>query len=1480
MSQHDNAIAIIGMSCRFPDADTPGELWQNLCAGKESVRFFSEDELLAAGVPLGLIRDPAYIPAGTVVRDIDAFDAGFFGFTPREAEILDPQQRLLLECAYHALEDAGYARREQCGDVGVYVGVSSSSYAQQVLATRADIIDAMGVMALTIANDKDFAASQIAYRLGLTGPAVSVATACSTSLVAIHTACTALLNYECDLALAGGASIKAQQVEGYAYQQGGILSADGHCKPFSVDASGTISGSGAGIVTLKRLADAEADGDLIYAVIAGSAVNNDGDDKLGFTAPSVRGQARAIREALAIANVDAADVGYVEAHGTATPLGDPVEVAALTEAHGKNAALPACAIGSIKSNFGHLDAAAGVAGLIKAALAVAHGTIPPSLHFSSANPQIQLERTRFFVASQCQSWPSSAARVAGVSSFGIGGTNAHVILREPESVASATPSARKAQLMITSAKDASTLKAGLAPLNQALASATAMALADASFTLITSRPSYKHRAARVLDPDAESANSEWIQQEASNGLKLAWLFPGQGSQHVDMGRELFEQEPVFRDAVQSCASWVRQHAGWDPLVLLYPNSEADRVKANELIGNTRYTQIALFIVEYALAQLWRSLGCAPDLMVGHSLGEYVAACVAGVLRVEDAIKLVDARSRLIASLPAGSMASVQAEAESLRQQLLPGVSLAADNGPEHCVIGGNTEAILAMVASLADQGIESRTLDVSHAFHSAMLDPILAEFRAVVVNTPRQAPTLQYLSCTTGRLVTESDVLDPDYWVRHLRDTVVFRTAMETLRALPEQWRFLDLGPSGTASTLARVNGIPMSRVVRSLPRERDTGDARAVWLNAVGKLWTDGLDLDLPALHAGERRNKVRLPGYAFARSRHWLEPGSATDAAPRSHHNQGELLFQNAWKRDPQPEPTNDLAPHRLVFAESADAIAEWFGGPANGNVTLVRVGPAYASDHGTYTLRANVADDYDRLFADLAHRGVVFDQIVFAWPLQQVLAFDPGSSLLGLQTAMSLLVAARKRSAAGHSTDLIVLVRRAYQISGDEPLNAGQRALAAMVTVLGQEEPDWSCRVIDLADHVDPTALQSALAPAQRRCGHGPIALRGRSRWVPAFERVNLPAASGTMTWTDQVVLITGGAGQIGLALAQIWAAQGARVVLTGRREISHLPADVQQMLSKLQNQGARVSYRSLDLSNVDALTSMMSEVTQAEGRIDLLIHAAAAMGTDGLALLASASPQGFERHHTAKITGTLALASATAVAGIRNVVLMSSLAATLGGIGMSGYAAANAFMEALVDNGAATSRSGLWYAIGWDGLSANAEVPAAFSADDVARIVERLVRSQSPGVYLASRDDMNARWQQWGQRKPASSRTPVPETVDRDGYIAPATETERAIAEAFQDLIGIAPVGAKDDFFQLGGDSLLATQLCSRLRKQYQLDLPISAIFENPVVERLASHLISLQATSVIGDAEVLDLVRDLANLDESDLEALLSAQAQS
>ncbi|HEX5759549.1 MAG TPA: beta-ketoacyl synthase N-terminal-like domain-containing protein, partial [Thermoanaerobaculia bacterium] len=832
-----NAIAIVGMAGRFPGAASVGELWERLCAGEELIHHFTDDELLAAGVASELIRDPLYVPARGVLPGAELFDAGFFDYAPREAQLIDPQQRVLLECAWEALEDAGESVQPDGRRVGVFAGVGESGYARNVYE-HPELVRAVGSYQISLGTRNDYLPTRVSYKLDLKGPSVNVQTACSTSLVAVHLACRALLAGECDMALAGGVFVAARQQRGYLWEEGHILSRDGRCRAFDAGAAGTVVGSGAGIVVLRRLADALADGDRIDAVILGSAINNDGAGKVGFTAPSVDGQAEVIAAAQRQAGVDPATIGYVEAHGTGTPLGDPIEVRALTQAFRTATDERAfCALGSVKTNVGHLDAAAGVTGLIKAALAVKHGRIPPSLHFERPNPELRLEESPFYVAARLQDWPrNGGARRAGVSSFGIGGTNAHVVLGEAPGAAAAECGAapsRREQLLLLSAKSAAALEAATDRLADHLERLPELDLADVAHTLRVGRRAFAHRRAVVCAGRAEAIAALRAREpgrvltHALPGAArrpVAFLFPGQGAQHAGMGAGLYRQEAAYRAALDRCCDLFTRELGLDLRGLLHAAEGDAAAAADAALLRTELAQPALFAVEWALAALWGSWGVRPDALLGHSIGEYVAACFAGVFTLEEAVRLVAARGRLMGELPAGAMIGVELSAEQVKPLLdeREEISLAAVNAPASCVLSGPADAVESLRRRLEGEGIEQRALHTSHAFHSAMTEPALPAFRAVVETVRLQAPALPYLSNLTGTWITPDEATDPGYWVRHLRHTVRFADGLAALCAAGDRI-LLEVGPGRTLTALAtRHPARGGSVAVASLRRPRD----------------------------------------------------------------------------------------------------------------------------------------------------------------------------------------------------------------------------------------------------------------------------------------------------------------------------------------------------------------------------------------------------------------------------------------------------------------------------------------------------------------------------------------------------------------------------------------------------------------------------------------------------------------------------------
>jgi acyl transferase domain-containing protein len=864
------AIAVIGMAGRFPGAASVEELWDVLVEGRDTIRIFKPEEL-DPSIPESLRADSSYVAARGVVDDCDLFDAAFFGISPKEAELIDPQQRLFLELCWEVLERGGHTPEGYAAPIGVFGGMYNPTYYQKHVQHRPDLIEKVGEFQVMLGNEKDYVATRVAHRLNLTGPAISVHTACSTSLVAICVAVESLRSGQCGMALAGGASITCPPKSGYLYNEGSMLSPDGHTRTFDADAQGTVFSDGAAVVLLKRLEDAIADGNPVYAVIRGSAVNNDGGDKASFTAPSVEGQAAVISMALDRAGVDPRSISYVEAHGTATPLGDPVEIAGLTQAYRRHTQDDGfCLIGSVKSNLGHCVIAAGATGLIKTAMALAEETLPASIHYRSPNPKIELDKSPFRVVDRLTAWPrGEAPRRAGVSAFGVGGTNAHVILEEapvlPESSTATAP-----QLLKISARTRAGLEAAARRLADHLDRHPQVNLADVAYTLDVGRRAFAHRAT-VVAADAASAARALrdgatlrASRQAGAPAGAVYLFPGQGAQYAGMGSGLYETLPTFRAAFDECLAAFEGLLGFDLKQAMFG---ADAT----LLSRTEVLQPAMFTLEYSLARVWMEQGVKPTALVGHSIGEFVAATLAQVMSLRDAARLVARRGALMQAQPAGSMLSVRVDVATLEPLIPAGLKLCADNGPTACVVGGPTAAIEAFAAELSRRDIANRLLVTSHAFHTPMMDAALPPFREEVRKVALHPPQLPILSTRTGAPLTAAQATDPEYWVGQLRDAVRFRGAVR--HALEDGAAlFLELGPRGSLSALVRQHDqvvkdkIPAVAVLSDSP-ESELGTAAA----AAGQLWTAGLGLSWRP-DTG-RRNRVLLPTYPFERHRFWVE-------------------------------------------------------------------------------------------------------------------------------------------------------------------------------------------------------------------------------------------------------------------------------------------------------------------------------------------------------------------------------------------------------------------------------------------------------------------------------------------------------------------------------------------------------------------------------------------------------------------------------
>ncbi|HSF40966.1 MAG TPA: amino acid adenylation domain-containing protein [Thermoanaerobaculia bacterium] len=1436
----DDRIAIVGMAGRFPGARDLAAFWDNLRRGVESITFLDDRDLEAAGVDAAVRSQANYVPAAGLLDDVELFDAAFFGYTPRDAEITDPQHRLFLECAWEALEDGGQVPGALTGKVGVFAGVSTNRYLWN-LYSNPEVVRSVGPYKLSIANDKDHVATTVSYKLNLTGPSLNVQTACSTSLVAVHLACRSLLGGECDLALAGGASIALPQKAGYLYQEGGIRSPDGHCRAFDARAQGMVGGSGAGAVALKRLADALADGDPIHAVILGSAINNDGSGKIGYTAPGIDGQAEVIASALAASGVDPRTVTYVEAHGTGTPLGDPIEVAALSQAFRSGTDERSfCALGSVKTNIGHLDAAAGVAGLIKAVLALEHRELPPSLHFETPNPEIDFESSPFYVNSRLRGWEveGGAPRRAGVSSFGIGGTNAHLVLEEaplPKPRAGA-PGPRE-HLLVLSARTETALAAAAERLRRRLATEPEADLGDVAWTLATGRRAFEHRRALVCRDTAEAvallasgAASERVFSGTAGAGEpdVVFLFPGQGAQHAGMGLSLYRSEPVFREELDRAAEILAPHLGLDLREVLDPEA-GNPEEAGPRVEDTAIAQPALFAVEHALARLWMSWGVRPRAMLGHSVGEYVAACLAGVFELQDALELVAARGRLIASLPRGAMVSLPLSETETLPWLRGGLALAAVNGPARCVVSGPEPEIQALLEELAQRRVSGRRLRTSHAFHSAMMEPVLAEFGARVGRVRLSEPRLPYVSNLTGSWITASEATDPAYWVRHLRSTVRFADGLSTLLegTAPSSRVLLEVGPGHALASLARRHPArtPSDRVVASLGRPdgaaQDEGEAI---LASVARLFTAGAPIDWAARHAPVRGRRLSLPTYPFERQRYWIDAVRSGERRPAA----SGRFRTPVWTPAPAPERREDdrTAEPWLVFLDDTGPGAALIGQLRRRGVETVTVRPGdrlERTGENAWTIDPRDPESYHAL---LASTGAPL-KILHLWSLGA-----PGAGLeQSLDRSLYSLLFLARAAPRGGETEIVLVTRQSRKVTGDDVLAPEQAAAIGLGRTISRELPGVRCRAIDVAlpassgrRHAE--SLAARLAAEVLDASDPLVAYRGGERWLPGFAALDLPA--GNPFGEGGTFLVTLDGSEVGLSLAEHLAAVSrARLVLG---VAGSLGAGTRERLRRLEEGGALTAA----WDDPPALRCAVERF----GPLDGVIHATGLGDGD---LFGDAPRPGAIDGIEGRLRETLAVAELCRELDPGFLALLSSP-------DLPGRAATGAFLDAFAPWHAATTGIPT-LAFAWDGAG----------PPDPGEAVDALARALSSGLSQVT-----------ASPRAVASREPGPEGHARPAlasdYVPPGDELEQQIAEVWQEVFGIGRIGIEDDFFDLGGDSLIALQLVSRLGRVFGVGLPARSLFDNPTISGLAAVL--EQAVLASADPEELDpMLRDLEALHE-------------
>lgn len=1474
----ESGIAVIATTCRFPDAVTASKYWENIVNGVESIRGLSKEA--KASIPDAILKQSDYVQVGSFVKDVEFFDANFFQFTPREADVTDPQQRIFLECCYEALEQGGYRGIDSTNSVGVFGSTAISSYLLYNLWKNDDVFSSIGEAAVAYGNDKDYLTTSVSYKLNLTGPSISVNTACSSSLVAIVEACKSLLTYECDIALAGGVRIDTPQEQGYLFKEGSIFSRQGQCHAFGKNADGTVFGNGAGVVLLKRLDEAIEDGDAIMAVIRGFATNNDGSDKVGFTAPSLNGQSRVISEAIAMADIEAETIGYVEAHGTGTKTGDPIEIAALNDAFSTQKK-QFCALGSVKSNIGHLVSAAGVAGFIKVVKALENKQLPPTLHCESLNPDIDFESSPFFVNTHLSDWQvDTSPRRASVSSFGIGGSNAHIVLEEAPG-RNSLPESNKSSLLVLSAKTPTALD-NLKSSFSVFLDSTQDRLEDCCYTLQTGRERFEYRYALSAKTKSEAASilaNDSPLQKAYKNPKVAMLFSGQGSQYFGMAKELYDENETFRYWLDKVSD------GFTPL-LKYELKNALFVTPMsnmgvELLTQTWLSQPAIFTIEYSLAKLWQSLGVEMAYGLGHSIGEYALACLANVMSLEDAIKLVSARGRIMHKAPQGCMLSVKLAANKLSNMLGENCVIAAYNAPSLCVVAGPREDITLLQSRLANEQIKSQLLKTSHAFHSPLMDDILEEFRKEFEHINLAAPDKSYVSSVTGELVKDQEVTSVDYWVRQLREPVQFERGLKTLNALDEHLIFLEVGPGNTLAQITRqiVDGEPA--ICSSLPHPSQEQGAFEYFMQAVGQVWCFGIEPHWPELNHELTPRKVHMPTYPFERHYHWIAPPTNQTQSLQKTKLE-EWFYLPSWHLIPEQvfatklHPSNEL---KLVFGEK-ELLGDLFSrlDTKPDDVIFVEDGKQFAAVENGYAMNADEKSHYMELFSSL-------QQVLSRYQACHIVVARD----LKVQTERAYSEAAVHRNLYG----LIYLAQAIQDLAQSLPVKltvlshevdnqaksklAPENALIAplLASIESEIEHLQSCAVsIASSENVLDDATQ-VLHCLFKQYQTGQFKYEQDKLWKRDLHQIKLsPVADIVPNLTSGgTYVVLGGLGGMGLATARWLASRhDINLVLISRsgapgrdswQRIVSQPDKSPELSSKIESLlQLELSVKSLtvlsaDVSDFNSLQQAFAQILATYKQVNGVFHAA---GMASMTRLIVKSEQDIRDVVESKVQGTVNLFNLLNPETTEFVFLYSSIASFVGRVGQADYAAANRFMESYAEQMRTHFKNVV--TINWDtwqqsGMAANTNIDPKFQAQKALELSFGITDKE--GIDVLNRVFVNMHLNQvivstreWHTRvlsaksqhkkvQPPTKR-PLQNSNLVKEHVAPDGKHEKILADIWQNLLGVTQISRFDDFFTLGGDSVLASQVISQLKSEYGINVPISKVFAYTKLNELASELV--------------------------------------
>lgn len=1481
----ETAIAVVGAACRLPGARNLDAYWELLASGRTGLQTIAREAAEKSrlkGIDPGA---PDWVGVCAPLAEADCFDARLFGYSPREAQIMDPQQRVILECAHEALEDAALTPASVEHAVGVFIASTASGYLLENLSAR-NARDEVGVDTIAIHNNADFLPTSISYKLDLRGPSCAVQTACSGSLVAVHLACRALLDGECDVALAGGVSIRLPQFAGYHAATGGVMSPTGQCRPYASDADGTLFGSGAGLVVLQRLEDALARGSRILGVILGSAVNNDGHGKAGFTAPSQAGQRAVLADALAVAGVEPSEISYLEGHGTATRLGDEIELRALRDVFGRGERAEPLLLGSCKGNVGHAESAAGIAGFLKALLMLGHRQIPATMGGGDA-PLVAAHARVLRVPRALTPWRRGAEPLrVGVSSFGIGGTNAHVVLQEPPEAPGDAPETKaRPRLVSLSAATAEAAQASAERLASVLEAGADVSLGDVAYTLHVGRRELPYRLDVVgSTPSAVAAKLRAAKASAppaGGPPRVAFLFPGQGGEVAAMTRQLRRDLPLFRKTFDALASHLQRRGGPDLVALSADAREHD----------TDVLQPLLFLTSHALMETLRLVGVEPDLVLGHSLGEWNAAVACGAVEARSALEAVAERGRLMAATPPGGMVAVALGEEAMAERLTPELSLAAVNGRAATVVSGPEVALAALCEGLDRQGIPWQRLLTKRAFHSALMDPALGRLRDALAPVRFTAPGLPFISSMTGVRVDEGVLGRSDYWVQQVRKPVRFVDALGTLRTLAGQGGgalvALEVGPGRALSSAAKLHDREAFLPVPCCANPAQ--DAVSQLLDAVGRLHAHGRSVRLERLYEGERRRCVALPTYPFARTSYWLEASPAPEAAPPAGRpvstpaptpgaaSRALSIRLFSWQRVEPAAPASAVASPVLALAEQAPWLAlvrdgepgrRFVGALRKQGRQVVEVLPGLGferlDDH-RFIVRAGVDEDLRRVVDALASRGGLPARALHLWGVGPAGADEQDRCFRGLLSLTRVL--GRRPHEAG--TRIFCITEQAHDVVGTEGVLPERAMVGPLSLIASQEIAGLWC------GHFDCDSLDAASEPLlDEVLGTTPrpmLAIRGRHAWARAYPRLELPPAERPSLLRKQgVYLITGGTGRFGSIVARMLLERwDATVYALARGRTREVPVD------------ARVRVVEADVADAAALSRVVRDIVGRHGQLHGVFHAAGVIRDETHCALLELTPERCEEQLAPRVRGVRALTTALEGVGVDFCLTTSSMSPILGGLGLAAYGAANGYVDAFVQAAPPGAR---WRAIHWegwhrgtqptawsDGIAAN-QRNRMLSDEELVQVLDQALRAPELHRIVVTREDLEDRVRGWVRPADLPASPGSTGTSAAPGEAPSGSDITATVARIVHALLGV-DAGPYDDLFELGANSLTAVQLLARLRATFHVDLPLRVLFEGPTIAQLALAL-ALATGGDVEDPEVTRILAEVEALSDDEVHALL------